>query len=133
MIRVVALVLAVVAGIVAPARAEPVSPSEFEALTAGRTLYFRDSLGRFGAEQYRADRKVRWMYADGQCTDGYWYPAGNALCFVYDIDPQPQCWRLTREDGNLRARLVETPQSFGLLVERIDDAPLSCAGPDVGV
>ena len=126
------LVLAV-ALVAAPARAEPISPSEFEALSQGRTLYFVDQSQGFGAEQYFPNRRVRWMYRDGECTDGYWYPLGQQLCFVYDHAPDPQCWLMTREGGQISARRAEYEDTTPIFVDRIDDRPLACAGPDLGV
>lgn len=115
------------------AAAQSVSPAEFEALSEGRTIYFRDQSQGFGAEQYFANRRVRWMYADGQCTDGYWYPQGPQLCFIYDHAPDPQCWLMNRDGDQISARRAEFDDTTPLVIERIDDRPLPCAGPDLGV
>lgn len=115
------------------ALAQPISPNEFDALSQGRTLYFRDGVQGFGAEQYFDNRRVRWMYADGTCTDGFWYAEGDALCFVYEHAPDPQCWLMDRLNDQISARRSEYEDNSPIVVERIDDKPLSCPGPDLGV
>src|SRR6056297_2599184 len=70
-----------------PAAAEtPLSPSEFETYTTGKTLTYSAGGIPFGIEEYLPDRRVRWSYLDGQCEDGEWYPAGDMICFVYEAD-----------------------------------------------
>ena len=112
---------------------EPITPDEFEQLSTGRTFYFRDTNQRYGAEQYFENRRVRWMFADGHCTDGYWYTQNDAMCFVYEHEPQPQCWLMETKGGEITARRTEFEDMSPITVDRIDDKPLSCAGPDLGV
>ena len=116
-----------------PAHAQVITPEDFEALSTGKTLYFRDETNGVGAEQYFDNRRVRWMFADGTCTDGYWYAQAGTLCFVYDDAPGPQCWIMTRDEGKISARRAEFNDTSPIVVERIDEKPLACAGPDLGV
>ncbi len=115
------------------AHAEPMSPDTFDSLSTGRTLYFSDGARSVGAEQYLGNRKVRWMFTDGECSDGFWYEDNSALCFVYEHEPTAQCWLMDETDGTISARRSEFADPTPLFVERMDDQPLACAGPDLGV
>ena len=123
----------IVCALASPVVCKPMTPAEFEQLSTGMTLYFSDAHQGYGAEQYFENRRVRWMFADGHCTDGYWYPHNDAMCFVYEHEPQPQCWLMDIRSGKITARRTEYEDTSPITVERIDDNPLSCAGPDLGV
>ncbi len=107
-----------------------VTPEVFEALSEGRTLHFALEGRPYGVEQYRAGRQTLWRLGDGACEIGRWYPQGDAICFTYVADPAPSCWRVLQTPEGYAAEALEG----GLLlkVERIDTAPLPCAGPSVG-
>lgn len=111
----------------------PISAAEFEALSTGKTLHFRSGLGLFGAEQYFDNRRVRWMYSDGTCTDGYWYPEGDALCFVYEDVDSTQCWHMSGTGTALRAERADIDDPAPIFLDHIDTRPLACPGPDLGV
>ncbi len=129
-LRVAALAGALALG-AASARAEPVSPGEFEALAEGMTLHFGLDGIPFGAEQFFAGRRSLWQFADGTCQEGRWWDEGGLICFAYPPEPAELCWRLTRENGRLFA---ENMTQGGLRLEMIrrDEIPLPCPGPDVG-
>jgi hypothetical protein len=119
----------------APVRAQEVlTADDFQALSEGRTLHFTLGGLPFGSEQYFSDRRSLWRTPDGECEAGRWTPRGEAICFVYDANPDPQCWRFTRAGGQVRAHFVEDgiPDPYPVLLDRIDDAPLDCPGPRVG-
>ncbi len=122
-----------------PARADgPVDGDAFEAMAEGHTLYFRQGTGaplEYGAEQYFDGRRARWRYADGECTDGIWWEEDGLICFAYETSPAPQCWHFEERGGRFRARLADVPpgDASELLLDRIDDEPLDCPGPDTGV
>lgn len=118
-----------------PALAEDiVTPDEFEALTTGKTLYFSRGGQFFGAEQYFKNREVYWQYADGQCTRGSWFAQGTNLCFRYDDVDGSQCWVMWHEGARMFARLVgDVSGAAAIELERKDELPLPCAGPDLGV
>lgn len=108
---------------------------EFERLSTGKTLYFTQAGRPYGVEQYAPGRQVVWQYADGTCDTGYWYQERSALCFVYDSNPEPQCWIFEARDGDFFARVEGAasgdPSELRLAGE--SDAPLVCQGPDLGV
>ena len=134
--------LALAAGLAAtlaaalPAEAQRVlTPEEFDAATVGRTFHFDRGGAPFGAEQYFEDGRVIWSFDGGQCQRGIWFPnAEGDICFVYEDDPEPQCWAfLEREDGRFAARLDGADPAEDLVTRRIDDDPLDCPAPDIGV
>ncbi len=126
-----ALVLATLAG---AARAEaPLSAAEFEAITTGRTLTYAQGGFIYGIEQYKPGRRVVWAFAGDTCREGVWYQEGEAICFVYEDDPGPQCWLFHARPGGMTARVVDQPPGSELTVVAESAEPLACMGPDVGV
>ncbi|MBN7787364.1 hypothetical protein JYP51_20740 [Ponticoccus gilvus] len=127
-----ALVLSCLTALPAMA-AEPMSASDFESYVTGKTLYYGESGQSYGVEEYLPDRQVRWSFLDGQCKDGFWYEDAGQICFVYEDNPDPQCWSFYREGGSLRAVFENDPTSTTLYEAQQDDKPMLCYGPDVGV
>ena len=117
-----------------PASAETlVSPSEFQAMSEGRTMYFSRGGQVYGAEQFYTRRRSLWQFSDGECDNGEWYAEGSYICFVYDQNPGPQCWHfLRKEGGSFAARLRGSTEEFDIYLDRVDEEPLDCKGPSVG-
>ena len=111
----------------------PLSAEAFEARVLGKTLYFLLDDGAFGAEQYLPNRRVRWQFPDGTCEEGRWYPEGETLCFVYENDQRPQCWLVRDRGGVIVAYLSTAPADRPIHADRMDEEPLNCPGPDLGV
>ena len=110
------------------------SPDTFEAYSAGTTLYFANEDGvKYAAEQYLDQRKVIWSVDGGMCQEGYWYRAGNELCFVYKGRSDAQCWHYLQTDRGQAVRLVGDPPENTIYIVRQDTQPLQCRGPAVGV
>ncbi|MBD3663762.1 hypothetical protein [Sulfitobacter aestuariivivens] len=128
-----ALFVALVA-LAAPVLAEPLDTEEkFEAYVGGRTMFFHLGDGRiYASESYLEDRKVRWSRAPGDCLDGDWYEDDGLICFVYENNPEPQCWSVELTRGGLKATSVRglTPLT---IFEAGDGEPQECLGPKVGV
>jgi hypothetical protein len=123
-----------------PAFAEiaPISPpmtaTEFEAYATGKTLTYGLGGEVYGIEQYLPGRRVLWAFKGDECRKGYWYEAGQEICFVYEKDPDgPQCWTFHRMGDGIRARFVGDPNGADLSEVAQSSSPLTCAGPDVGV
>lgn len=110
-----------------------ISPEEFERLVTGQTLSYRSAGGEYGAEEYLANRRVRWSFLDGDCTEGYWYVEGPQICFIYDTIPDPQCWSFYLRGGRLLARFENDPSGTELIETSRRDGPLYCLGPEIGV
>lgn len=106
---------------------------EFEAYATGRTLTYAEDGVIYGIEEYLPGRRVRWAFTDDECREGYWYEEAEAVCFVYDDRPDPQCWTFSRGDRGLIARFLGSENGRELYEARQSTKPLVCLGPDVGV
>lgn len=121
-------------GATCAAQAEtPMTAAEFEAYATGKTLSFAQGSEVWGSEQYLADRKVIWAFTEDDCQYGQWFADGEDICFAYENDPTPQCWRFYMESGGLRAEFVDDPENTTLSEVTQSTEPLQCSGPDVGV
>ncbi len=111
-----------------------ISPSEFEALSTGKTLYFSKDGKAYGAEHFYKGRISKWRYSDGQCEDGEWYTQGNLFCFNYENGVETQCWTFFKTDGGgYAARAEDAPLDEVLKLETIDKKPLLCKDPELAV
>lgn len=112
----------------------PMSADEFDRYTRGKTLYFSDETGRYGGEEYFDRRRVRWSFLDGECKEGTWYASGRDICFVYEDNPEPQCWQFFLNDsGGLTATFSNDDSDTTLYEVTGDDEEMICLGPEVGV
>ena len=117
-----------------PALAEPkMTGPELEAYATGKTLYFGTDGEAYGGEEYLENRRVRWSFLDGDCKEGYWYEAGEQICFVYEDTLDPHCWSFMRSATGLIARFENNPEYDELYEVEQADEPLLCLGPEVGV
>jgi hypothetical protein len=127
--------LVLIAALCAPVHAAQaqMSAEEFDEYTRGHTFYYAAGGAPYGGEEYLDDRRVRWSFLDGECQDGYWYEAGDLICFVYENNPDPQCWTFQRSSTGLVARFEgDTAMSELYEVEKSSE-PLMCLGPTPGV
>jgi len=117
-----------------PALAEtPMTSSQFDAYTQGKTLYYGNNGQHYGAEEYLANKGVRWSFLDGKCKEGYWYADQQSICFVYEDNPDPQCWKFFLRDGKLLAEFTSDNATTNLYEVDHGDTEMLCLGPDVGV
>lgn len=117
-----------------PALSETKMTSErFEAFTKDSTVYFSRFGAPYGAEQYLSDKRVIWTFLDGTCQRGIWFAERDEICFLYDGQPDAQCWYFFDDGIEQSARVVGDPPEEDLLVVGQDREPLICPGPDVGV
>ena len=118
------------------AMAVPIDDGEiFDALTQGKTIYFRSEGELYGAEQYLPDRRVIWSFMDGECSEGRWFARAGRICFVYEHDPlNQQCWIFDQGASGLRAEF-DAPYGQGRVLEQmgVSDKPLTCGTPWTGV
>jgi hypothetical protein len=120
--------------ITAPAVAEsPLSAHAFDDYTRGKTLYYGQFGDAYGVEEYLPDRRVRWSFLDGDCVEGRWYQTGDLICFVYDGQPDAQCWHFFLDAAGLTARTADDPSSAPLYEISQSNEPMICRGPRVGV
>ncbi len=127
------LALALVLSTELAAAETPMSVAEFEAYVTGRTLTYSQFGAPYGVEEYLPGRKVRWAFTEDVCQYGRYYEDAGLICFVYEYDPQPHCWTFWRDGAGLKALSVSDLPGSELSEVSQSDAPLSCAGPEVGV
>lgn len=116
------------------AHADPLlTADEFDALTLGRTMTWAEFGQVYGVEQYLPDRQVRWTVVGDECKLGHWYPEGDAICFVYEDDPEPNCWAISVSGSGMQAYFLgDPPQTEPVIVEETHES-MPCFGPEVGV
>ena len=124
-----ALILALLA---TPAFADdPLDGDGFEALVEGKTLTFSNLAGPYGVEYYAPDRRVIWSFIGGDCVNGEWFEevteTGPNICFTYENDPEPKCWKVFEDDGRIRAEFVTRPGTTVLYQVEASE-PLVCGG-----
>ncbi|MEL6915702.1 MAG: hypothetical protein AAFP13_14490 [Pseudomonadota bacterium] len=130
--RMLALVAALLPGPLL-AQDTPMTAAEFEAFVTGKTLsYGRQGEAPYGTEEYLPDRQVRWAFTGEECKDGVWYAEGALICFVYDDDPEPQCWQFFAGPDGLRADFAGR-EDAPIYSVRESEEPLFCPGPRIGV
>jgi hypothetical protein len=108
------------------------SAEAFDAYTRGQTFTYGTGAEPYGAEEYLDGRRVRWSFLDGQCQDGAWYEDNGLICFVYDNNPDPQCWSFYQTPGGIVARFEDDPSQTTLYEITRSPEPLMCLGPEVG-
>ncbi len=118
---------------VAVAALEKLSAQDFDDYSRGHTLYFAQNGSPYGVEQYFDNHKSIWKYADGTCAKGVWWEERDLICFVYDSDPEPSCWSFHKDGDKYSARVEDGDPANELVVVGINNDPITCRGPDVGV
>jgi len=112
---------------------ELMTAEEFDTYTRGKTLFFGQDGQAFGAEIYRENRQVQWSFLDGECKDGEWYEDAGLICFVYDDNPNPQCWSFVKGPKGLIARFENRDTTTQLYEAEDIGKEMICLGPKVGV
>ena len=110
-----------------------VSPSEFEALSTGKTLYFSKDGQHFGTEAFKSGRRSKWRANDGSCVNGTWFSKGTQICFKYDNRTDTQCWDFLKTDNGYGARAQGAAPTDILELYAIDRKPLLCVDPNLAV
>lgn len=111
---------------------KPMTPDEFSAYATGHTLAYAADGAVWGQEQYLPDRSVMWAFTGQECQFGQWYPEGNAVCFIYEGDPEPKCWSFYLGPNGLIAELLGEGGFTPLSEVGQSSQPLECQGPQVG-
>lgn len=111
----------------------PMTAQEFDDYTRGKTLFYGENGVAYGAEEYLDNRRVIWSFLDGECKEGEWYEQADQICFVYEDNPDPQCWTFHKEGGRLIARFQNTPGTTELYEAGDLNEEMVCLGPRIGV
>ena len=112
----------------------PMTAEEFEAHTTGRTLTFHFEDQPYGVEQYLPGRRVLWAFIGDECTEGVWYPRDDMICFLYEHNPEEQCWHFFLSGNGMRGVFIG-PDGPGTELYEVKNTttPMTCLGPGVGV
>ncbi|WP_300038225.1 hypothetical protein [uncultured Roseobacter sp.] len=105
----------------------------FDDYTRGKTLFYGENGATYGAEVYMDNRRVRWSFLDGECKEGVWYEEAGQICFVYEDNPDPQCWTFRQNGQGLIASFRNMPGGTELYEATDLNEEMICLGPDVGV
>lgn len=126
---------AIVFLICSPLQAETIiSPSEFKALSTGKTLYFSQDGEPYGAEQFFQGQRSKWQFSDGTCENGQWFNVDDMFCFNYEGGIETQCWHFFKTDDNgYAARAEGAPKEEVLNLESISKKPLLCSAEGLSV
>lgn len=128
------LLIPFLAGLALPpaANADQMSAEEFDRYTQGRTLFYGECGEAYGVERYLPNRRVIWSFLDGQCREGRWYEDAGQICFIYEDDLGPQCWRFSR---GARGLIAQFEDGTGLELYEAEDLgeEMVCLGPEIGV
>ena len=116
-----------------PVADAPMTGAEFDAYATGKTLSYAQDGVVWGSEQYLPGRKVVWAFTEDDCQYGQWFEDRGNICFLYDDDPDAQCWKFFREASGLRAIFMGADGGTSLSEVAQSTTPLNCPGPDVGV
>ncbi len=109
------------------------SGPEFDAATQGKTFHFSVEGEDYGGEQYLPGQVVLWSFLDGQRWRGQWYQSDQNICFVYEDDPEPSCWRFFGGSDGLSAQFADAVDDNRVYSAQPVEGPLYCLGPEVGV
>ena len=110
----------------------PLTADEFDAYATGKTLAYAQGDEIWGIEQYLPGRRVVWAFSADECQYGTWFPKDEQICFLYDNDPEPQCWTFYRQGEGLKAKFAGEDGTELAEVAQSSE-PLNCPGPDIGV
>jgi hypothetical protein len=105
--------------------------AEFEAWSTGKTLTYTLDGALWGSEMHGTDRATMDDGDGDICRAGLWYPQGNDICFSYEMDPGPFCWRFFTDGNQVFAQYADGSDAPRYAVT-LSDTPVSCT-PEVGV
>ncbi len=111
----------------------PLSGTEFDAYTRGKTLFYGFDGQAYGVERYLPNRRVIWSFLDGDCKEGVWYEREDQICFLYEDRLDPQCWVFTEFGGRLIAQFEGDPTATELYEAEDVGEEMICYGPEIGV
>jgi len=111
----------------------PMTAKQFDEYTRGKTLFYGNGGALYGVERYLEGRRVIWSFLDGECQEGVWYEERDLICFVYENQPNPQCWSFSAGPDGLIARFENSDEATELYEAQEIGEDMLCYGPEVGV
>lgn len=115
----------------------PLTAAQFEAYATGKTLTYAQDGKVWGQEEYLPNRQVVWAFTGEPCEYGTWteekaYDDTPMMCFVYDDNPDHNCWQFYLGKAGLVALFVGGGNTAFSEVDQTS-APMQCPGPKIGV
>ena len=104
---------------------KPIEIPEFQNLFIGKTVYFELEDGTLWGREYYVpgSQDAVFVFADGQCFEGYWAKVEDRYCFFYR--DEPSCWLTFWEADRI---IVVSRDGMRQRVRTIvESEPLSCA------
>lgn len=108
----------------------PISAAQFDAYSEGKTLFYAESGQVWGSEHYMPNHQVMWAFTGQDCEYGQWYDDHGAICFVYEGNPNPNCWHFYLGSTGLVAKFLSGSSLLSEVGQTSE--PMQCAGPQVG-
>ncbi len=106
---------------------------EYEAFSSGQTLDYAIDGTVYGAERHLPGRRTLDADLGEPCTEGVWFPQGDAICFEYAGSNDTHCWHFWREGNQVLAQPVGEDPGDQPREVTVSPTQMSCPGPDVGV
>lgn len=105
-----------------------ISPEDWRAMAAGRTLTYTVNGDFFALERYDASgNAVSIQLSDGLCMAGHWTHVDDAYCYMWE-GRAPVCFLHERIGDRISVRQVINGVETGAeqTMSQISDAPLQC-------
>jgi len=112
------------------ASAPEISFTEWQSMTAGKTVVYEIDGQTYGYEHYSPNSNaVKIQLDDGTCIDGTWFMENNAFCFDWQGGPL-NCFHHKQLDSTIYVIGLESGAETGEIqrVSRIAAIPVAC-GP----
>ena len=113
-----------------PTLGSPLTAAQFEAYATGKTLYYAEGGQVWGSEHYMQDHQVMWAFTGKPCEFGQWYQDQDAICFIYEGNPDPNCWHFYMGPQGLVAKFLGGSSLLSEVGQ--SDQPMDCLGPQIG-
>ncbi len=125
-------IIAVTAALALPASAQDFMDADaFDAYATGNTIYWNNGSGTHaGIEAYHPNRRVTWIAEGGICQKGTWEQVGEEICFTYQGQDLPACWRFYDDGGTFNA--LPSLGAAPWAASQITTSPIPCTSPFVG-
>ena len=108
----------------------PLTASQFASYASGKTLTYASGGVVWGTEHYLPFRQVLWAFTDQPCEFGHWFAQDDAICFVYDGNPKPNCWLFHHGTRGLIARFLGGSNTLSEVGQTAE--PMTCPDPKIG-
>lgn len=114
----------------------PMTGAEFQAHIGMNTFSYLYSNGVRGTADYGPGHTLVWAFEGDTCVNGYWFEAGDDICFAFEDGALSACWHFYKQDNRLHGIATRLSSGDQTSVEIFEashtDQSVDCPGPDVG-